>query len=145
MAEGWRSQYLGIAPESTSEANYCECLANNDRSGVDLARQPPLGLAEASDCRSWEVLPLVKLTLPWQAWQAQPWQYHSPMMTSCKTFLDSFRLGFAKFMLFFVLIWLSYFPFVFPLIKYSSWFKWIHMCGAHNIFFRQELSPFHVS
>ena len=63
MAEGWRSQYLGIAPESTSEANYGKYLANNDRSGVDLARPPPLGLAEASDCRSWEVLPLVKLTL----------------------------------------------------------------------------------
>ena len=41
-----------MAPESTSEANYGECFANNDRSGVDLARKPPLGLAEASDCRS---------------------------------------------------------------------------------------------
>ena len=114
MAEGWRSQYLGMAPESTSEANYGKCLANNDRSGVDLARPLPLGLAEASDCRSWEVLPLVKLTLPWQAWQAQPWQYHSPMMTSCKTFLDSFRPGFAKYMLFFCSHLIELFPFCFP-------------------------------
>ena len=37
MAEGWRSQYLGMAPESTSEANYSKCLANYDRSGEAAA------------------------------------------------------------------------------------------------------------